>query len=127
MVAPIANKVGDVIACAEPVVAGTLTGKYSPLPYAARKLSKVKTKLGFDVLTKAGIPPMKDWKLLSDVGGYKLSEVRDRWLKLIDRGILTPLRTDRKLPGELAIIKQQEKEIWRKLRLNPVSPFSSVG
>jgi site-specific DNA-methyltransferase (adenine-specific) len=31
------------------------------------------------------------------------------------------------LVKELNLIKQQEKEIWRKLRLNPVSPFSSVG
>ena len=116
VVAPIANVTGDVITFVEPVVTGTLTGKYSPLPFAAKKLSKVKTKLGFDVLTKAGIPPVKDWKLLSDVGGYKLSEVRDRWLKLIDRGILTPLRTDRKLPGELAIIKQQEKEFVKTQR-----------
>jgi len=107
---PILNKVGDVITFAEPIVAGTLTGKYSPFPYVAKKLSKVKTKLGFDVLTKAGIPPVKDWKLLSDVGGFTLPKVRDRWLKIIDRSILTPIRTDRKLPGELAIIKQSERE-----------------
>ena len=107
---PILSKVGDVITFAEPVVAGTLTGKYSPLPFVAKKLSKVKTKLGFDVLTKAGIPPAKDWKLLSDVGGFTLPKVRDRWLKIIDRSVLTPLRTDRALPGELAIIKQGEKE-----------------
>jgi hypothetical protein len=107
---PILNKVGDVITFAEPVVAGTLTGKYSPLPFVAKKLSKVKTKLGFDILTKAGIPPAKDWKLLSDVGGFTFPKVRDRWLKIIDRSVLTPLRTDRALPGELAIIKQGEKE-----------------
>ena len=107
---PILSKVGDVITFAEPLVAGTLTGKYSPLPYAAKKISKVKTKLGADVLTKAGIPPLKDWKLLSDVGGFTLPKIRDRWLKIIDRSILTPLRTDRALPGELAIIKQGEKE-----------------
>jgi len=107
---PILNKVGDVITFAEPIVAGTLTGKYSPLPFVAKKLSKVKTKLGFDILTKAGIPPAKDWKLLSDVGGFTLPKVRDRWLKIIDRSVLTPIRTDRKLPGELAIIKQAEKD-----------------
>ncbi|HBY67093.1 MAG TPA: hypothetical protein DEG69_04600, partial [Flavobacteriaceae bacterium] len=52
----------------------------------------------------------------SDVGGYKMSDVRDRWLKIIDRSILTPLRTDRKLPGELAIIKQQEKQLINEER-----------
>ena len=113
---PIVNFTGGVITLVEPAVAGTLTGKYSPLPYAAKKLSKIKTRLGFDVLTKAGIPPVKDWKLLSDVGGYKMSDVRDRWLKIIDRSILTPLRTDRKLPGELAIIKQQEKQLINEER-----------
>ena len=108
---PIVNVAGEVITFAEPAVAGALTGKYSPFPYVAKKLSKVKTKLGFDVLTKAGIPPLKDWKILSDLGGNTLPAWRDRWLKLIDRNILTPFRTDRKLPGELAIIKQAEKEM----------------